>query len=132
MNAHAWPAVITLLNILLLLWVAGGTGRARAKYGVTAPATTGNPMFERAFRVQMNTLENTVIFLPALWLAAIYSSPLLAGAAGLVWLVGRVVYALAYLRDPARRGMGFGISLLGFFVLLVAGGLGVARSLVNP
>jgi uncharacterized MAPEG superfamily protein len=129
MNAHAWPAVITLLNILLLLWVAGAAGRARGKYGVAAPATTGHPAFERAFRVQMNTLENTVIFLPALWLAAVYSSPLLAGAAGLVWLVGRVVYALAYYRDPAKRSAGFGISLLGFFVLYVAAGVGVTRTL---
>ncbi|HEY1589317.1 MAG TPA: MAPEG family protein, partial [Rhodanobacter sp.] len=90
------PALVTLLTVLLLLGTMWVVGRARDKYGIKAPAVSGDPAFERAYRVQMNTLENTVMFLPVLWLAATYGFSGWAGIAGLVWLVGRVWYALAY------------------------------------
>ena len=123
------PALFTLLTVLLLFGTMWAVGHARGKYGIKAPATSGHPAFERAYRVQMNTLEQTVMFLPTLWLAANYGFGGWAGIAGLVWLVGRAWYALAYLKDPAKRGPGFGLGMLGWIALLVMAGIGVVRAM---
>ena len=124
------PALVTLLTVLLLIGTVWVVGRAREKYEIKAPAVTGHPLFERAYRVQMNTLEQTVLFLPTLWLAATHGfGGLWAGIAGLVWLVGRVWYAAAYLKDPARRGPGFGVSMLGWIALLIMACIGVVRAM---
>ncbi|SFW33986.1 MAPEG family protein [Luteibacter sp. UNCMF366Tsu5.1] len=122
------PAVVTLLTLLLMFATVWMVGRARERYGIKAPSISGDPAFERAWRVQMNTLENAVMFIPALWLAAQYVDPLWAGIAGLVWLVGRVWYAAAYLRDPARRGPGYIVSMIAWaaLMLMAAGGMGMA------
>lgn len=124
------PALVTLLTVLLLFGTLFVVGRARGKYGITAPAVSGHTAFECAYRVQMNTIEATVMFLPALWLAARYGFGLWAGLAGLVWLVGRVWYAAAYLRDPAKRGPGFGLSMLGWAALVIMAGIGVVRAMI--
>ena len=124
------PALVTLLTVLLLFGTLFLVGRARSRHGIKAPATSGHPVFERAYRVQMNTLESTVMFLPTLWLAATYGFSGWAGVAGLVWLVGRVWYALAYLRDPATRGPGFGIAMLAWLALLLMAAVGVCRALM--
>ncbi|MDQ6646566.1 MAG: MAPEG family protein, partial [Pseudomonadota bacterium] len=89
-----------------------------------------DPAFDRAYRVQMNTLEQTVMFLPLLWLAANYGFTGWAGIAGLVWLVGRLWYAVAYFRDPAKRGPGFGLSTLGSLALLIMAVIGLARAMM--
>ncbi len=123
------PALVTLLTVLLLFGTMWVVGHARGKYGIKAPATSGHPAFERAYRVQMNTLEQTVMFLPTLWLAASYGFGGWAGIAGLVWLVGRAWYALAYLKDPAKRGPGFALGMLGWIALLVMAGIGVVRAM---
>ncbi|MDE1893665.1 MAG: MAPEG family protein [Xanthomonadaceae bacterium] len=124
------PALVTLLTILLLFGTAWAVGSARSRYGIKAPATSGDPAFERAYRVQMNTLEQTVMFLPTLWLAAQYGFGGWAGIAGLVWLAGRVWYAAAYLKDAAKRGPGFTLASAGWLALLLMAGFGVARALV--
>jgi glutathione S-transferase len=100
-------------------------GRARVKCGIDAPATTGHPVFERYFRVQQNTIEQLVVFIPAMWLFGAYVSPLWAAALGTVFIVGRLVYLRGYVADPKKRGAGFGLSLLPTLILLV-GGLGGA------
>ena len=123
------PALATLLTILLLFATTVLTGRARAKYGIKAPATSGHPVYERAYRVQMNTIENSVLFLPTLWLAAMYGFSAWAGIAGLVWVAGRIWYALAYMKDPSKRGPGFAVGMLAFLVLLVMAAIGVCRAL---
>ena len=123
------PGLVTLLTVLLLFGITLMVGRARGKYAIKAPATTGHPLFERVYRVHMNTLEQTVLFLPTLWLAAHYGFSGWAGIAGLVWLVGRVWYAVAYLKDPAKRGPGFGLGMLSWLVLLVLAGIGVVRAM---
>jgi len=122
------PALVTLLTVLLLFGTMWAVGHARGKYGIKAPATSGHPAFERAYRVQMNTLEQTVMFLPTLWLAANYGFGGWAGIAGLVWLVGRAWYALAYLKDPAKRGPGFALGMLGWIALLVMAGIGMVHA----
>ncbi|GAA0707638.1 putative MAPEG superfamily protein [Dyella sp. SG562] len=124
------PAVVVLLTVLLQCGTAYAVGRARALYGVKAPATSGHPLFERAFRVQMNTLESTLMFLPALWLAATYGAPLWSGIAGLVWVLGRVWYAVGYLRDPARREGGFIVAAVGLLAVLGMGAIGLGKALL--
>jgi len=124
------PALAVLLTVLLLFGTMCVTGVARGKYGVKAPATSGHPAFERAYRVQMNTLEGTLMFLPTLWLAARYGFAGWAGVAGLAWVAGRVWYAVGYLRDPARRGGGFLLGMLAWAALLAMAVIGVVRALV--
>ena len=124
------PALVTLLTVLLLFGTTWVVGSARSKYGIKAPATTGDPAFERAYRVQMNTLEQTVMFLPTLWLAAQFGFSGWAGIAGLVWLAGRVWYAVAYLKDAGKRGPGFTLASVGWLALLLMAGTGVVRAMM--
>lgn len=94
-------------------------GRARGKYGVNAPAVTGHEVFERYFRVQQNTLELLVVFVPAVWLFAQNVSATWAAGLGALYLVGRVLYLTSYVKDPARRGPGFGMSMLPIMVMVI-------------
>ena len=124
-------AIVALLALLQYLYFATLVGQARGKFGVNGPAVTGHPVFERYFRVQMNTLEATVAFLPCLWLAARYWDPAWAGALGLVWVAGRVWYAIGYMQAGGRRDGGYLVSSLALFALLGGGGWGLARALLG-
>lgn len=124
-----FPALITLLTVLLLLGTGVAVAKARAKYGVKAPATTGNLDFERVFRVQMNTQENAMLFLPTLWLFSLYISPLWGGILGLVWLAGRIHYAVGYIRAASARAPGFVISMTVVGTLLLGATSGIAMKL---
>jgi glutathione S-transferase len=117
-------ALVTCLAILFYAFTGIRVSRARSAYGVKAPATTGHPDFERVFRVQMNTLEWMPVFLPSLWLFAIYVSDWIAGLIGVVWIAGRVLYLVGYSRAAEKRGPGYGIQALACLVLLL-GALGV-------
>ena len=128
MHDFRWPALITLGVLVLLFVAAANVGRARGKYGINAPATTGNPDFERVFRVHMNTIESTIMFLPALWLFAAFVSGLWSAALGFVWLAARVWYAIAYAQNAAKRGPAFGISAFVFVVLTLGAAWGVVKS----
>ena len=119
------PAVVTLLALLLFVYSFLAVGMARKKYGVAAPATTGAVEFEVVYRVQMNTLEQLVLFLPALWLFSEYVSPLWAGVVGLVWLVGRWYYAVSYIKDAKSRGPGFVIGFVAVLVLMIGAAVGI-------
>lgn len=122
-------ALATLLVVALIFWTGLIAGKARVRYGIKAPAMTGHELFERAYRVQMNTLESSALLLPSLWLCATFSGDRLAAAMALLWVLARIWYALAYQRDPARRGPGFGLSLLAVGVMWVAAGVGILRLL---
>ena len=100
-------------------------GQARGRYGVPAPATTGHPVFERYLRVQQNTIEQLVIFLPALFMCAHFASEAVAAALGLVFVLGRALYARRYVHDPAKRGPGFLLTIASNFLLLLGGIVGV-------
>ena len=128
MAQQIWPAVITLLCVHLQLWTAYLVAKARGRYGIQAPATSGHPEFERAFRVQMNTLEASLMFLPALWVAALFGTPAVVAVAGAVWLVGRVLYGVGYLRAAARRSGGFVVAGFGLGALLLDGAIGLIRA----
>jgi len=102
-------ALVTCLAMLIYFLTSVRVARARAAFGIKAPAITGNPDFERVFRVQMNTLEWLPIFLPALWMFAIYISDAIAAALGAVWIAGRIFYMVGYSRAADKRGSGFAI-----------------------
>ena len=124
------PALVTLIAILEYMFFTMRAGFGRAKYGVEAPATSGHPEWERMYRVQQNTLEQLVIFLPALWVFAHFVSPTIAAGVGCLFLVGRPLYGIGYVAAPEKRTAGF---LLGFLsnVVLVLGGLyGIVSALV--
>lgn len=124
-------AIVAVLALLQYILFAMLVGQARGKFGVNGPAVTGHPVFERYFRVQMNTLELLIAFLPALWLFAYYVSPLWAAILGGVYLVGRLLYVKSYVADPAKRGLGFGLSFLPIVVMLVGGLIGAVLALLH-
>ena len=117
-------AVITALAVLEYVAVMLLTGRARAQFGVAAPATTGHPEFERYYRVQQNTIEQLIVFIPAVFLFANYASPRIAALLGIVFIVGRILYARGYIADPAKRGTGFIIGFVANMILLLGGLIG--------
>ena len=128
----AYVDIVTILAVFQFIVFAMKVGRARAQYGIKAPATTGNEMFERHFRVQQNTLELLLGLLPGLYLFSRYWGlwgPLIAAGLGLVYLIGREIYAATYVKDPAKRGLGYGLSALPILILLAGGLLGAVRSL---
>lgn len=126
----AWVEIVTLLAVLQFMGFGMLVGRARMRYRVEAPATTGHPAFERYFRVQMNTLETLIMFIPALWVAALHWSAPAMAAIGAVYLIGRQVYLASYVRDPSARSAGYGLSILPTIVLAIAGLVGAIRSVL--
>jgi glutathione S-transferase len=120
---YHYTALVTCLALLTYFFTAVQVTRARGAFGIKAPATTGNPDFERVFRVQMNTLEWLPIFLPSLWLFAIYLSDPIAAVLGLIWIAGRILYMTSYSKAAEKRGPGFGIQASAT-VLLWAGASG--------
>ncbi len=127
----AWVELVTLLALIELVAFSVLVGRARGRYGVHAPATTGDATFERYYRVQVNTNETLIIFLPALWIAAQFWNPAWGAILGAIYLVGRMIYLQGYVRDPKQRGLGYGLSLLPTMALLLMGLVGVARTLLR-
>ena len=122
--------VILIAAIALLEYMYFGfqVGQARGKYGVDAPAVTGDPIFERFHRVHQNTLENLVIFLPGLWLFAGYVSAPIAALLGVVFIVGRAIYAQRYVAEPESRTVGVAISFSANVILLIGGTIGALVS----
>lgn len=118
-----FTAIVTCVAILFYFFTTIQVSKARTASGIKAPAISGNPDFERVFRVQMNTLEWMPIFLPSLWLFAFYINDALAAALGLVWIAGRVLYMTGYSQAAAKRGLGFGIQAVAA-TLLWLGALG--------
>lgn len=124
--------LVAIVATLVLLQYAGFVrlaGSARGRFGVPAPATTGNEDFERHLRVQSNTVEQLVVFLPALFLFAHYVNPEAASGLGLVFIVGRALYARAYVSDPGKRGPGFGLTILANLALTVGALVGAVVQL---
>jgi glutathione S-transferase len=123
-------ALVTILAIAVYLYTSVLVARMRARHGIKAPATTGHPEFDRAFRVQMNTLEHLPVVLPLLWLTAIYFSPfpLIAPLLGLLWVIGRGVYIQGYMRAAEKRGPGFGICGIAEVLLLILATVGIVMA----
>jgi glutathione S-transferase len=124
-------ALVTLLAVIFYFWLGFRVGQARATFGIKAPATTGHADFDRVFRVQMNTLEWMPVFLPALWLAAIYVSDIGAALLGVVWIAGRVVYMRGYTQAAEKRETGFFMQAIATGLLWLAALIGVLASLLH-
>ncbi|MGH0028631.1 MAG: MAPEG family protein [Myxococcota bacterium] len=125
-----WVTLVAGLALLEYATFLFLCGQARGRYEVPAPATAGHPIYERYFRVQMNTIEHLVLFLPGLFGFAWYVSERWAVALGVVFLVGRALYARGYVQDPARRGPGFLLTLLADLSLVLGATVGAALRLL--
>ena len=117
-------AVVSALALLEYTVFGAAVGAARGRYGVSAPATSGHPEFERYFRVHQNTLEQLIVFLPSLWLFGYWVNPAIGALIGLLFVIGRVLYFRGYVRDPEKRSLGFLIGYLASAVLLLGGLIG--------
>jgi len=124
-------ALVTLLAVLLYAFLGLQVVRARARSGIKAPAMVGDPAFERTVRVQANTLEWMPIFLPALWLAAIYVNDSTAAAIGVVWIAGRAIYARDYAEAADKRERGFTVQGLAAAALWVVALVGILKALLQ-
>ncbi len=128
---------MSLVNLLVVLalfqymYFATQVGRARATHGVPAPATTGNPIFERYYRVQTNTLELLILLVPGVWIASAYWSALFIAAMLVIYIVGHQLYYVGYIEDPKKRSMGFALSILPILLLLLSGLVGAAWALIQ-
>lgn len=124
-----WVDLVTLLAVLQYFSLIYVVGKARQRFAIKAPAVTGNPEFERYIRVQQNTVETLLVFLPTFWIAARYFNPVWIAAIGVLYVIGRVVYHLSYVRDPGSRGIGYLLSVVPILVFTGAGLFGVLRTL---
>jgi glutathione S-transferase len=127
----AYVDIVTALALIQFIVFGFRVGGARAKYGVKAPAIAGNEIFERFFRVQQNTLEQLIAFIPGIYLFSRYFNPLWAAAIGVVYLIGREIYAATYVKDPAKRSLGYGLTFLPMAILLAGGLIGAVWRLVH-
>lgn len=115
----SYVILVTALLLIQYTFFSFRAGAARSKGEVKAPAVAGEENFERCLRVQMNTLEQLVVILPAMWVCAVYFRPDVAAILGAVFIVGRFIYSAAYLNDPSKRGTGFIIGFLASVVLII-------------
>ena len=130
MALYPLTTLAILLAVIVYFVLGGVVGKARATWQVPAPASSGHPEFDKRNRVHVNTLEQLAIFLPAIFLAAPVLGDAVTALVGVVWSVGRIVYARGYYADPAKRGPGFMISLLATLVLIVGAGWGAIATLI--
>jgi len=121
--------IVVALALLQFFWFGLQVGRARGQFKVPAPAMSGHPEFDRVFRVQMNTLEQLVLFIPSLYAFAHYVSPIWGAGLGVVYIIGRFVYSAGYTRAAEKRGAGFGLSALPVMILLLGGLIGACIAL---
>jgi glutathione S-transferase len=125
-----WVTLATVASLLFYIWTGLRVGRGRATHGVEAPAMTGHPVFERLVRVQANTLEWLVIYLPCLWLFGLYVDGRIAAGIAVVWIVGRAIYAQAYAREPGTRTVGFLTQAIATLVLMIGAAYGAVSALI--
>jgi glutathione S-transferase len=126
-----YTALATLLAVAFMFLTGIRVAQARMRTGIKAPAMSGDPDFERAYRIQLNTLEWMPIMLPAMWLFAFYVSDVWAAVLGVVWVVGRVIYMLGYAKAANRRGTGFMIQTIATLVMWVGALAGIVSALVK-
>ncbi|HUO92761.1 MAG TPA: MAPEG family protein [Rhizomicrobium sp.] len=129
-KAYLLSAIATIVALILYVVMFMRVGSARTKYKIDAPAVTGDPVFERTYRVQMNTLEHLPIFLPLLWLATIYFTRLgwLPAAFGFIWIVGRFLYMQGYIAEAGKRSTGFLVAAVAELALLILAVVGIAMA----
>lgn len=122
-----WTSWATLATLIMYFWIIFNVGKARGKYRVQAPSVDGPPEFLRALRVQINTVEQLIFFIPALWLCAYWWNDKIAALGGVIWIIGRLMYAISYYRDAEKRAMGFVMSTLAAIALVLGAAYGLTR-----
>jgi glutathione S-transferase len=125
MLAFHWTAWATLVALIVYIWIGYNVGKARAQFKISAPVMDGPVEFQSVMRVQANTVEQLVIFLPALWMCAYFLGDAWAAAGGALWSVGRIIYALGYYKAPAKREIGFGITFFSSMALMIGTAIGL-------
>ncbi|MDY6936245.1 MAG: MAPEG family protein [Cyanobacteriota bacterium] len=128
---YPWTSLVTVTALIVYFVVTVNVGRARMKYQVMPPQMSGNPDFERVVRVQQNTLEQLILFLPALWLFTLFANPIWGAGIGAVWVVGRIVFAWGYYQAAEKRMAGFAMSTLATLALLLGTLVGIVMFLVQ-
>jgi len=123
--------VITMLALLQFFYLGMKVGGARVKFEVKAPATTGHETFERYYRVHYNTLEQLILFIPALWTFGHYVGHFWAAGLGVIYLIGRIVYAVQYIKDPASRGPGMMLSFIPIAILILGSLIGAVMAMLS-
>jgi glutathione S-transferase len=131
MELPIYTSLVTLLIALYYLWVGIHVGLVRSKVKIHAPSVTGDPLLERAIRVQMNAVEHAPAILPALWLAAVWMSDVWAAVVGLVWVLARVAYQSLYMANPASRGPAYGAQFFAIVILIGMGLVGIVMGLIQ-
>jgi uncharacterized membrane protein YecN with MAPEG domain len=126
-----FPSLVTVITLMLFFVITANVGRARAKYKVPVPQTTGDPNFERVFRVQQNTLEQLILFIPSLWLFSLFVNPNWGAGIGSAWIIGRILYAWGYYQEAEKRRIGFGINVLSAVILLIGALVGIIRTFLT-
>lgn len=122
--------LVIVIALVQYIYFSVKVGMAREKYGVKAPAMTGNEFFERQLRVQMNTLELMICIIPALLISAQFWSPLIMALIGFVYVIGRFIYSKTYVVNPDKRTIGFALSMLPILILLIAALIGIVKNLI--
>jgi glutathione S-transferase len=125
-----YVAMVTGLILLQLFWFSLQVAKVREAHECPAPAMTGPPEFERAYRVHMNTIEQLVILIPSMWMFAYFVRPDVAAGLGIVFLVGRLLYRNSYLADPSSRTIGFMVGFLAMMIMLVGSMIGAGMTLI--
>lgn len=126
-----FPSLVTVLTLILYFILTLNVGRARVKYKVPVPQTSGDADFERVFRVQQNTLEQLILFLPSLWLFALFVSPIWGAGIGGLWIIGRILYAWGYYQAAEKRMIGFVMNVFSILVLLLGSLVGIIIALAT-
>jgi glutathione S-transferase len=112
-------AIVSVLALMQFFWFGFEVGKMRVKHACKAPSITGAPEFERMFRVQQNTMEQLVMFIPTIWMFGYLVNPLWGAGMGVVYLVGRAIYRVAYVKDPKSRSLGFMLSFLPTTIMMI-------------
>lgn len=123
--APLFPSLITVISLIFYLVVTINVGRARIKYNIMPPQMSGDENFERVLRVQQNTLEQLILFLPSLWLFSLLISPLWGAGIGIIWVIGRILFAWGYYQAAEKRRLGFALTSLTTLILLGGSLLGI-------
>ena len=121
--------IVVALALLEYMYISFQVGSARGKYDVPAPAISGHPTFERLYRVQMNTVEQLIVFLPSVWFFGVYVSAPVAAGLGVVFIIGRFLYLTSYVKDPEKRTAGFALTFLPNAILVLGALIGAALTL---
>ena len=123
--------LVILLSIVEYQFFSLKVGMARGKYDIKAPATTGHEVFDRYYRVHMNTMEQLIVFIPAILVFAYFGNPTYAAGLGAFFLVGRIIYFVSYVKDPTKRGLGFIVGWIPMVLLVLAGLVSVLMQIVG-